>query len=355
MAGRPRLAGPTPCYTYGGIYRDCFDVRVARQVAGATALPHHLIALGTDFFANFDAFAARTVWLTDGCLDISGSHELYFSQQARKLAPVRLTGNYGSEILRGVSTFKPTGISEGLFDTGLAPYLREALASFAETRATHPVSFAAFREIPYNLYGRLAAAQSQLVLRSPYMDNRLVALMYQAAPAIRATNRLSLRLIADMDASLSRIPTDMGTRAPGVGPTTYLRRLHRYLTFKAEWYYNAGMPDWLARFDHNPAARRLERLFLGTHKIEHYRIWFRDQLFAYVQTMLSAQSSATRSYLNQRSYRDLVTAHRTGAGNCFAAINKLLTLELVHRLLLDRDYAPPSNTLCEDSSSHANS
>jgi len=338
MAGRPQLAGPTACYTYGGVYRDCFDVQVAHEVAAACGQRHHVIALGADFFTNFPALAEQTVWLTDGCLDICGSHEVYLSRRARELAPVRLTGNYGSEVLRSATTFKHTAPSEGLFDVAVAPYLREAEASFAEMNVGHSVSFAAFKEIPWHLYGRLAAAESQLIVRSPYMDNDLVALMYQAPPQLRRTNEIMLRLISEMSPSLFRIGTDMGYGGNGPRLAAYLRRLHRYLLFKAEWYYNAGMPHWVARLDHNVLARGLEGLFLGSHKIEHYRLWFRDQLFDYVQSMLRDRSTATRAYLNRRSYRELVTSHRTGTRNYMNEINRLVTLELIQRRLLERDY-----------------
>jgi asparagine synthase (glutamine-hydrolysing) len=338
MAGRPHLAEPTPCYTYGGIYRDCFDVHVAHDVAEACGQRHHVIPLGADFFNNFAALAERTVWITDGSLDICGSHEVYFSERARTLAPVRLTGNYGSEILRSVSTFKYAAPSEKLFDAHLGPHLRAAAASFAELKATHGVSFAALKEIPWHLYGRLAAAQSQLIVRSPYMDNDLVALMYQAPPELRTSNEMSLRLISELSPSLSKIGTDMGFGGNGTRLAAHLRQLHRYLLFKAEWYYNAGMPHWLSRLDHTALARSLERLFLGSHKIEHYRLWFRDQLFGYVESMLCDGPTATRPYLNRQSYRKLVASHRAGTRNNMNAINTLVTLELVQRLLIERDY-----------------
>ena len=343
MAGRPHLAEPTPCYTYGGIYRDCFDVQLAHDVAEECGQRHHVIALGADFFDNFAALAEQTVWLTDGCLDICGSHEVYFSRRARTLAPIRLTGNYGSEVLRSVSTFKYAAPSEKLFDADLVPYLREAVASFADIRATHRVSFAAFKDIPWHLYGRLAAAESQLIVRSPFMDNDLVALMYQAPPHLGTTNEISLRLISDMSPSLARIGTDMGYGGSGSRLAANLRQLYRYLLFKAEWYYNAGMPHWLARVDHNVLARGLERLFVGSHKIEHYRLWFRDQLFDYVQSTLRDSPAATRPYLNRRYYEELVTSHRTGTRNCMNEINTLVTLELIQRLLIERDYQKCDN------------
>jgi asparagine synthase (glutamine-hydrolysing) len=338
MAARPPLAEPPACYTYGGFYRDCFDVQAARDVATACDLRHHLIALDPDFFADFPTLAEQTVWLTDGSLDICGSHEVYFSRRARQVSPVRLTGNYGSEILRSLSTFKGTPLAAGLFDAALAPYLEEAKTSFAEINATHRVSLAAFKEIPWNLYGRLAAAESQLIVRSPFIDNELVALMYRASPQLRATNRLTLRLLSELSPSLFKITTDMGYGGEDPRPVALLRRVYRYLLFKAEWYYNAGMPHWIARLDHNLFMRHLEPLFVGSHKIEHYRLWFRDQLFDYVQSMLCDRVTAARSYLNRKGYRELVASHREGSRNCMNEINRLLTLELIQRTLIEADY-----------------
>ena len=238
-----------------------------------------------------------------------------------------------------MSTFNYTAPSEKFFDSDVIPSIRAAAASFAEISATHSVSFAVLKEIPWHLYGRLAAAQSQLVVRSPYMDNELVALMYQAPPRLRRTSETALRLISEMDPLLSAIGTDMGYAGHGSWPSAYARQLYRYLLFKAEWYYNAGMPHWLSRLDGNVLAGRLARSFLGSHKIEHYRIWFRDQLFDYIQSVLCHRTAATRPYLNQRCYRGLVAAHREGTRNYMNEISTLVTLELVQRLLIEREYS----------------
>ena len=49
-------------------------------------------------------------------------------------------------------------------------------------------------------------------------------------------------------------------------------------TFKAEYAYDYGMPQWVARIDHVLSPLHLERLFLGRHKYAHYRVWYRDVL-----------------------------------------------------------------------------
>ena len=338
MAGIPPGGGRMPAYTYAGVYRDCFDVQVAREVAEACGQTHQVLGLNEDFFRDFGVHAERTVWLTDGSLDLCGTHEVYFSRQARQLSPVRLTGNYGSEVLRSVSTFKFDPPSDVLFDRGMAPYTSEAERTFAEVRAEHPVTFSAFKEVPWNLFGRLAAAQSQLTLRSPYMDNEVVRLMYQAPPNTRETNETSLRLIADLNPRLARIGTDMGYGGVSPAPVARVRQLYRYLLFKAEWYYNAGMPQWVARYEQMLPLRAFEPLFLGRHKIEHYRLWLRNQAKSYVSDLLADPKSASRPYLNRRGYDALVAWHHNGQRNCLNEINKTVTLELLQRLLIERSY-----------------
>jgi hypothetical protein len=65
--------GALPCYTFGGPYRDCADVRLARRLAALAGQPHHTIPIGRDFLADFPALAERTVHLSDGAMDVSGA------------------------------------------------------------------------------------------------------------------------------------------------------------------------------------------------------------------------------------------------------------------------------------------
>ena len=56
-----------PCYTFGGTYRECRDVIVAREVARACGQSHPVIRCGPEFIVCFPYYAERTVYLTDGC------------------------------------------------------------------------------------------------------------------------------------------------------------------------------------------------------------------------------------------------------------------------------------------------
>ncbi len=71
MAWSPMQSGTVPCYTFGGIYRDCFDVKIARRVAKTCNRSFSLIGLDRDFFTQFPSLMEKNVFISDGLLDIT--------------------------------------------------------------------------------------------------------------------------------------------------------------------------------------------------------------------------------------------------------------------------------------------
>ena len=68
---------------------------LSRQVAARATRPHQVITAGNEFLIGFPYYAERAVYLTDGCVDISRSPDVYLNEKARAIAPVRMTGNLG--------------------------------------------------------------------------------------------------------------------------------------------------------------------------------------------------------------------------------------------------------------------
>ncbi|PYR55443.1 MAG: hypothetical protein DMF85_19600 [Acidobacteria bacterium] len=335
MAWHKPAAGSLPCYTFGGMFRDCHDVRVAREVARTCGQPHEVIPVAEDFLLRFPEYAERAVYLTDGCVDVSRSPDLYVNEKARAIAPIRMTGNYGGEVLRRVRAFKPVPPLPGLFDAGVLPHVDKASATYGSLLQEHPLSFAVFRQAPWHHYGLLALEQTQLSLRSPYLDNDFVRTIFRAPQSTLANNDVCLRLIGDGDPRLRRIRTDRGLAGPEGFSSSVSRQVLEF-TFKAEYAYDYGMPQWIAGIDHAFSPLRLERLFLGRHKFYHFRVWYRDALAGYVRDMLLDSRSLARPYVQRKRVEAIAQAHTTGTRNYTTAIHKLLTLELLHRLFLDR-------------------
>lgn len=328
-------------YTFTGQFGRTYDDRVAAEVAKVCGLDHHLLRLKSDFFSNFATHADRTVFATDGCFGVTGAHEIYFNRQARELAPVRLTGLFGSEILRGVSTFKPHMPSRELLDLDFAKIVDASLAHFRSEKA-HPVTSAAFRNIPWNLFPSMAANRSQVVLRTPYLDNEIVALAYQMPAALRKSPAAALNLIRSNNPLLGRVQTDRRVEDKGAPFPRNVRRLFREVGFKIDYYYNEGMPHSGARFDPVVNAIDSRVRILGHHKFLHYRSWFQKELAPYVLRVVADARVQQSPFWERHFLNDIVKAHTQGYGNYVLAINSILTLEAVERLLF-RDFADAPN------------
>ena len=337
MAWANRPSGALPCYSFGSTYRDCADVRIARRVAEQSRQPHETIVVGSQFFSEFPGLAEKAVFVSDGAMDVTGAVELYVNRMARSTAPVRMTGNYGSEILRGTVAFRPGALHESLLDPDFAQLIGDASETYRAERQSHKLSFIAFKQVPWHHYARLSVEQSQLTLRSPYLDNDLVALMYKAPPCLLSSKEPSLRLIKDGDANLAKIPTDRGILyrpTPIIGD---IRNLYQEFTVRSEYVYDYGMPKWLAGIDHFLAPLHLEKLFLGRHKFCHFRVWYRDNLAQYVKDILLDPRTRTRPYFRGTFLEEMVNAHTNGNQNYTLEISRALTIELTQRLLVEQN------------------
>ena len=341
MAWQEAEPGLLPCYTFGGTYRECRDVTVAREVARVCRQPYDVIRVGEAFLAGFPYFAERTVYLSDGRADVSRSPALYANVKAREVAPVRMTGVYGSEILRRLRNFKPAGVPEGLFDAELLSQTDAARMTYETLLRLHPVSFTAFHQTPQR--GVDGLEQSQIDVRYPFLDNDIVRTSF-CAPGmdfaqndLSANNDVCLRLIADGSPKISRIPTDRGLGGSSRSTWAALSRALLSFSFKAEYAYDYGMPQSVARMDHLFSVFHLERLFLGRHKFAHFRVWYRDALRRYVQDMLLDSRALARPYVQRRGVESVVRGHLKGVCNYTNAIHQLLSLELLHRLFIDQN------------------
>jgi asparagine synthase (glutamine-hydrolysing) len=332
MACLPETEEKPICYTFTGEKRDTLDARLARQVAKACGLEHQILRIGPDFFSDFASHVDRTVYVTDGSLGSLGAHEIYLNNRARALSPVRLTGVFGGEILRGVCMFKPLHLAHRLVNAELAETVTSCMARWSHD-GEHPVTFAAFREIPDKRFATPAASRSQTSFRTPYLDNEIVALAYQAPETVRTSSDFTLSLIKENNPSLSKVPTDMG----GMGEANRLaaasRRIFSTAVCKLDYLRQQGLPHGLSRL--NPLYTQLSSAFgiAGLHKYLAYRIWFQRELAAYVDGILKDAQVRGSSLWNSRFLGRMASDHATGYKNYVREIDAVLTLDAVERLL----------------------
>jgi asparagine synthase (glutamine-hydrolysing) len=332
MAWHKAKPNSLPCYTWGSTYRDHEDVKLARRVARICEQPHQVITAGPEFLSRFAHYAERSIFLSDACVDLSRSPDLYVQEKVREIAPVRMVGTYGSEILMQTIMFKAAAPSAELFEP-----LREQIGAGIETynaaRQVHPISFVAFRQSPWHHYGVLGLEQTQVAIRSPFLDNDVVKTAYRApSPDTIAENeKVRARLIHEGNPVLAKIRTDRGSG----GLNSALTHLYLEFFFKAEYAYDMGMPQWMARIDHMFAPLHLERIWLGRHKPFHFRVWYRDHLRDYVRQILLDDRALVRPYVSRAGVERVVNGHLRGDENHTDEIHRLLSLELAHRLFVE--------------------
>jgi asparagine synthase (glutamine-hydrolysing) len=334
MACRP--SGTLPCYTFGSTYRDCTDVAIAREVARASGQTHEVIAVGDAFTAQFAAMAEKAIFVSDGAMDVTGAVELFVNQRAREIATVRMTGNYGSEVLRSNVAFKARPLSSTLFAPEVVQLGVEAAGRYAAEARCRPLSLIVHKQVPWHHHSRLAVEQSQVTMRSPYLDNNLVALAYQAPKGQEFSKTPALRFVHECNAVLGRIPTDRGLLYRPTPVLTRMQNVYREFTFRAEYAYDYGMPQWLARVDHHARAWAPERAFLGRHKFYHFRVWYRDSLRGYLTDVLLDPRSLTRQHVQPGSLERLLQEHLAGTRNNTTQLHQALSIELIHRQLTER-------------------
>lgn len=333
MAWRKAADGSLPCYTFGSMYRENQDVYLARRVAKICGQPYQVVIVDGACLERFSHYAERTLYLTDGCVDISRAADLYNNQMAREIAPVRMVGTFGSEIIRGALMFKAVSPSTDVFSADLLAEVARAAGTYRNQVSGHRTSVVAFRQPAAYHFGVLMLEQSQLTLRSPYLDNEIVRTVFRA-PRVETGEDVRLRLIRDGSPALANLRTDRGL---GGRNRLVAAVQHAYLefTFKAEYAYDYGMPQWVAKVDHAMAPFHLERLWMGRHKLFHFRWWYRTVLSGYVRAMLLDSRTLSRPYLNRGAVERIVIGHLKGHRNYTTEIHRLLSVELLHRLFVD--------------------
>jgi len=324
-----------PCYTFGGGWGELFDVSVARKIAKVNNQPFEAITIDNRFLTRFPEFAQRAIYLSDGTHDAFGAHDVYFNETARKIAPIRLTGKFGSEVVR-VRRLMPSLIyPSGLLQPSLAS-LVQGLPSYAEINPNrHLLTRVVSQEIPWHEFGRVAIEQSEITLRTPYMDNELVRLMYQAPLAVRTEGRVQEQYVKDKSRALGTIATNMGKFACENRMVTKFLYGAAWALFKVEYIYLFATPHWMTRVDRTLAKLRLEKVLSGRQKWEGYRLWIKTHFSDFIQgTLLNPRANYTRHF-EKKTVERMVRGHVAGTHNYLNEINRALSVELIYSTLLN--------------------
>ena len=318
-------------YTYAAD-ADTRDVTLAQRLAASCSIEHEVLRLDGQFLRDFASNVDRAVWDTDGALGATGAHESILSERARSLAPVRVTGVFGGEVLRGISPWHGLNLQRGLLDSHLQ---RSVDDRARDQQPSHPVTAAVCGTTPAALWGSLAACRSWLTFRTPFLDLRLARLAYQR-PAPDSDESTSVRMLRSRLPSLVPLPTDRGRQIRRRPLAQFFSRVAGQCSFKCDYLANDGLRWPFTHLD--PLIDRLHYPvpLLGKHKYLRYRRWFRRELSEHVRDGVAAASAMPM--WNRGSLDGLAEAHISGASSVTEELNVVLTLESVQRLLLQASH-----------------
>lgn len=322
-------------YSHSGAYRDCYDVTIAREVAKVCGLSHDTLRLDNQFIAEFPSLAEKTVYITDGYMDLNGTPSLYLHGKARQIGDIRFTGNFGDQVLVNRINLKPSSGKMNFLNNDFEASLNDANNRLKDMGGGNPLTFFLFKQAPWFDYSRFSLEQSQMIQRTPFMDNELISLLYQAPVGMLEAEDVRCRLIREGNPALAKIHTEKGYLGDSNPLASRCLRVYRKFLFQGEYYFSYGMPHWLARLNNLFRFLQLENLLLDRNKYYNLRRLFRYELSGYVREILLDDKTLNRPFINKKYVEKMVCDHVGGRGNYTNEINLLLSTELTFRLLID--------------------
>jgi asparagine synthase (glutamine-hydrolysing) len=344
LAGILERSAAMKCFTFTGPYRDSFDTRIARLLCMHTRLPHTTLRIGNDYFRDYSSHVARTIYATDGVADVTTCDESYLNRLSRGLSHIKVTGKFGSQVLRGVSGLRLRRPGTDIIHPGFIPHMEHALETFSSFSTQHPLSRFLFKDIPW-YWSRYTVPELQhVIVRSPYLDNRFVEMLYRVGPGFKAS-RFQAEYVGRHSPLLYNVMTDKGLCGkPSL--SRLLRRLYYKSFTLADKVYGRdelpfGLTHPVSRLDSFLHPLHMDALIRGRALCRHYRVWFREQLSDYVTGLVLHPRTLERPYWKPDTIRQMVNAHTQGRRNHLPELRKVMTIELVHRVLVE-DFDPRS-------------
>jgi asparagine synthase (glutamine-hydrolysing) len=328
-----------PCFTFAGPYRESLDARIARRVAGAGHQSHQVIRLTSEFLSDYVHHLQEGVYLSDGLANATTADELYLNRIARNIAKIKVTGKFGSQVMRALAGLRPRLPDPNLIHPDFAPQVELALDKFKSLQSGHSLSFFLFSEIPWYWSCYTALEQSQLSVRSPFLDNDFVKLLYQIPPGA-ISGDFQWKYIGKVNPALTSIMTNGGRcNNRSKLAKTLLSSAYRTIGAMDKVYtwdrIPHGLTHWVARADRFAKPFHLVDAFRGYGYFRHYRVWFRDELSRWVKEILLDEKTLQRPYWNGPYLKQIVQDHISGKGNYMLEIRKALSLEMIQRTLIE--------------------
>ncbi|MBN2738810.1 MAG: hypothetical protein JXR70_17640 [Spirochaetales bacterium] len=342
MACRNPEKNQLPSYTFGSMYNTSNDIKVASKVAKSLDQEFSILKLDENFLKDFPSHVEKSIFITDGLADVCKSDEIYMNRIARDIAPIRMTGKFGSQVIRNLSVLKDRSANESLINSDFRMYINQGKETFKQYMQMNALTFMLFVEIPIYWAGFISSESSQITIRSPYLDNNFIKHLYRAPKTFAngSPQDFQWKLIKKKNNSLYNISTDKGKSGHNIFLISAIKKaFYQGLNYMDKAYNKETLPHslhhFIARADSSFSFLQPEKIFAGHCDFRHYRLWFRKQLSPYVKEILLDEKTLNRPHFNRDYIEKMVNDHINGKANNLADIKKTLTIELINRVLME--------------------
>ncbi|UCE25248.1 MAG: hypothetical protein JSU74_04150 [Candidatus Zixiibacteriota bacterium] len=316
-----------PLFTFGGMYRDSHDVKIARKLAKLNNNSFDVIRLGKDFLDNFEQWATKAIYISDGIAKLNSCHEYYLNLAVRDFGRIRLTGKYGSQIVRGVTMLKDRSPSLAIFSSDF----RQQYLGTSSDMPWKGRAALLRQELPQLEGARHTQEMTALTVRTPYMDNRVVDVMLRA-PEIEDTSLLQKQIYLKNAPHLAHIPTNRGELARGGHRISLTGYYYRGLNFIDSVYNWEKLPRLALPVCRLGDLTGLSKLFVGRNEWIHHRRWFTGELKDFARNLILDPMTRNRPFYDGVALESMMRRHFEGKANFTPEIIKIGSFEMWCRL-----------------------
>lgn len=338
----PDNVGPIHTYTFG--QPGCRDHVYAEQMAKIAGTHHHEVLFENGEWL-YDIAEAHTS-LTEGFHCLWHAHNFKDVLQVREHCDINLSGHFG-DVLIGGSVLKdcPPGFvfRNRLRNTYVEYYgltyphrgdfhdawallkpseadLFQSLNRYPESHhGLHPSVIADFMALEYRarkmIQYYLVHNRPYFEARTPFLNARLLKLVYSFPPAYREDRRLQIAILDNLDKRLSAVPWDV-TNIPPTGRKG-LRTWHKNIVFADRVLKKFSGREWLT-----PKVRRYH----------DYQNWIVHDLREWVSTVLLGADAVVPGLFKEGYVESVIRDHMDGSGRSYSStfkIGTMLSLELM--------------------------
>jgi asparagine synthase (glutamine-hydrolysing) len=316
-----------PCYTFGGVYKDSFDVRIAEKLSNRTGNSFKKILLGKEFLGDIENWVNRAIYISDGIAKLTTCHEYYVNLAAREFGKIRLTGKYGSQIVRGVTLLKDRSPDLGIFSRDFRQRYINQSYEFKKSG----VATLLREELPQLEGNKQTQEMAALTLRTPYMDNSFVDLMLRA-PRIKDTSLLQKNIILRNAPHFADISTNRGELIKKGIFQNINKMYYTSMNFIDTVYNWERLPIWALWVCLVGDVLGISRFFNGNKEWIHYRLWFKNELKEYISQVILDPVTLQRPWYDSSFLRKIMNAHCSGVRNYTSEIDKIVSFEIWCRM-----------------------